>query len=216
MEHDFWQRKWTENEIAFHEGKPNELLVRHFERLGLSENARVFLPLCGKTRDIHWLLSRNLRVVGAELSKIAVEQLFAELGVTPALSPVGALTRYDAHNITIFQGDIFEVTSDRLGTVDAVYDRAALVALPKPVRARYAAHLIQATKAAPQLLITYDYDQSVMDGPPFSVTNDEVNDLYSGSYNMSLLQSADVAGGLKGKCPATEHVWLLRHRDTQS
>jgi hypothetical protein len=49
------------------------LLVPHFKALSLPEGGRVFLPLCGKTLDIHWLLTGGYRVSGAELRKIAIE-----------------------------------------------------------------------------------------------------------------------------------------------
>ena len=98
-----------------------------------------------------------------------------------------------------------------LGPVDAIYDRAALVALPKEMRDRYTEHLVQITENAPQLVIAYEYDQSVVNGPPFSVSQDEVRRHYTDSYNLTLLATADVPGGLKGKCSATEHVWLLKN-----
>jgi thiopurine S-methyltransferase len=97
-----------------------------------------------------------------------------------------------------------------LGQVDAVYDRAALVALPEGMRQRYTAHLMEITGKAPQLLIGYEYDQSLKQGPPFSVSNEEVRRQYAGSYDVRLIFSADLPGGLKGTCPATENVWLLQ------
>ena len=85
----------------------------------------------------------------------------------------GSHRRYSADGIDIFAGDIFEITADVLGPVDAVYDRAALVALPEGMRRRYAAHLAGITAVAPQLLVTFEYDQAEMDGPPFSITEEE-------------------------------------------
>jgi thiopurine S-methyltransferase len=211
MENSFWHQRWENNEIPFHEAKANPLLVKHFRALSLNKGDRVFVPLCGKTLDIHWLLSKGCRVAGAELSKIAVEQLFAELGIKPSLTTTGKLTRYSAENIDIFLGDIFDLAADILGPVDAVYDRAALVALPPPMRDQYTAHLLKMTDCAPQLLICFDYDQSQLDGPPFSVSDPEVKRHYKDSYNLTLVERASVAGGLKGKCAASENVWLLRH-----
>jgi thiopurine S-methyltransferase len=148
-------------------------------------------------------------VAGAELSKLAVDQLFAELGVTPEITREGELEHYRAPNIDIFVGDIFALTSESLGPVDASYDRAALVALPQDLRDRYTAHLVAITQKAPQLLICFEYDQRVMDGPPFSVTADEVKRQYGERYAVRHLETVDVPGGLKGKIPATESVWHL-------
>jgi thiopurine S-methyltransferase len=210
MDAEFWHRKWERNEIGFHNSEAHPLLVTHFGALSLPKGSRVFLPLCGKTRDIYWLLVNGYRVAGAELSAIAVEQLFAELGATPDLAEVGTLRRFSADGIDVFAGDIFALSRDMLGPVDAVYDRAALVALPEDMRGRYAAHLAEITSRAPQLLISFDYDQSLLAGPPFSVPGDEIARLYRGAYQPARLGSAEVEGGLKGKCPAQEVVWLLR------
>jgi thiopurine S-methyltransferase len=123
---------------------------------------------------------------------------------------MGEMRRYSAEGIDVFAGDIFALSRDMLGPVEAVYDRAALVALPDEMRGRYAAHLADITCRVPQLLISFDYDQSLLDGPPFSVPGDEIARLYGKTYEPARLGSADVAGGLKGKCPAEETVWLLR------
>jgi thiopurine S-methyltransferase len=209
MYHDFWHNKWQKNEIGFHLPEANPLLLGHFPALKLSPGARIFLPLCGKTLDIHWLLAQGFRVVGAELSTIAVVALFDDLKLTPTLAKVGKLTRYSAANIDIFNGDFFALTTDMLGAVDAVYDRAALVALPAETRPRYAAHLAAITHTTPQLLVCFDYDPTQYNGPPFCVNAQEVSTYYRPLYHPNLLASIKVAGGLKGKCTAHEQVWLL-------
>jgi thiopurine S-methyltransferase len=106
-------------------------------------------------------------------------------------------------------GDFFELSAGELGPVDAVYDRAALVALTEPQRQRYTAHLRQITQHAQQLVICYVYDQSVMAGPPHSITSDEMHQHYAGHYELNHLVEVSVEGGLKGVCPSTEHVWYL-------
>lgn len=209
MDADFWRERWEKCEIAFHEAEANELLVAHWRALGAAAGARVFVPLCGKTRDIAWLLSKGFRVSGAELSEIAVRQLFEELGCAPDIAAEGPLVRFSAENVDIFVGDIFELGAERLGPVDAVYDRAATVALPQDMRTRYSAHLRGLTQRAPQLVICFEYDQSEMDGPPFSVDGAEMARLHAGRYALSKIAERPVAGGLKGRCAASEAVWLL-------
>ncbi len=149
-------------------------------------------------------------MAGAELSEVAITQLFAELGVEPRISASDTLKHYRGPDLDIFVGNIFELPGSVLGAVDAVYDRAALVALPELMRHRYAEHLTEMTGRAPQLLVSYVYDQRVMDGPPFSVPNDEVTQHYGRRYDVRLMASTEVPGGLKGKCGAKENVWLLR------
>lgn len=211
MDASFWHQRWEKNEIAFHQSKANPLLVEYFHELSLAKGSRIFVPLCGKTLDISWLLSNGYRVAGAELSKVAIEQLFMELGVQPKISGVGEVDQWSANNIDIFVGDIFALSRKILGPVDAVYDRAALVAFPEEMRNRYTAHLTEMTDKAPQLLICYDYDQRLMEGPPFSVSNEEVKRYYTVNYDLTLIASTDVSGGLKGKCAAKENVWLLKN-----
>ena len=207
---EYWQDRWKRNDIGFHEGQPNPFLAAYFAELALEPGSRVFVPLCGKSRDLAWLLAQGCRVAGAELSQIAVEQLFQELGVEPVLSTAGKTDRYSAPNIDLFNGDLFDVDAAALGPVDAIYDRAALVALPRPVRDRYSAHLMEISRRAPQWLICFEYDQTQVAGPPFSISAAEVAEHYSEAYHLRRLASADVPGGLKGKCAARETAWLLQ------
>lgn len=211
MDHSFWHDRWESGRIGFHEGRPNQLLVTHFSALAVPDGGRVFVPLCGKTRDIGWLLARGHQVVGAELSELAIRQLFEELGVEPTISDMGALKSYSAIDIEIFGGDVFALTPEMLGPVDAVFDRAALVALPEEMRASYTTHLVDLTGAAPQLLVCFEYDQSLQSGPPFSIARDEVHRRYSGVYGISEMAREKLAGGMKG-IPAWERVWLLTPR----
>lgn len=187
MEAEFWHTKWENKSIGFHKSEANPNLVEYFGTLQLVQNSRVFLPLCGKTLDISWLLSNNYQVVGAELSEIAIIELFEELGLTPQITEIDSLKLYSAENIDIFVGDIFNLTSDILGNIDAVYDRAALVALPLDLRSKYTAHISQITNNKQQLLLTFEYDQSTRNGPPFSVTQAEVESHYNDAYEMKVL-----------------------------
>jgi thiopurine S-methyltransferase len=209
MEAHFWHQKWQRGDIGFHQAQANPLLVRHLDDLRLQSDARVFLPLCGKTLDIAYLLDRGYRVAGAELSELAVQALFESLNLRPTIQQVGTLKHYRGPSIDIYAGDVFSLDALTLDGIDAIYDRAALVALPADMRKRYAAHLVEISQGAPQLLISYTYDQSLIDGPPFSIPESEVERLYGDSYTLKALKTYEVKGGLKGKVPAAETVWLL-------
>jgi thiopurine S-methyltransferase len=212
MDADFWHQKWKTNDIGFHQPQGNPLLVAHFNSLNVPPGGRVFLPLCGKTRDFAWLLSQGYSVVGVELSELAVEQLFEELGVQPNRAEFGNFVLYRAPKVDVFVGDIFALTHLMLGKVDAIYDRAALVALPESKRKFYSAHLIDIAGRAPQLLICFEYDQSLIAGPPFAICEDEVKAHYQKYYGLKLLAKVPVDGGLKGSCQALEVVWLLKNQ----
>ncbi|WP_334039312.1 thiopurine S-methyltransferase [Alteromonas macleodii] len=214
MEHSFWHSKWQKNEIGFHEPEGNALLVKYASFLFSDDSPstslkRIFVPLCGKTRDIGWLLSKGCEVVGAELSEVAIIQLFEELGVEPTVTTTSNGKIYTKDGLTIYVGDIFKLTSSDLGDVTGIYDRAALVALPSPLREQYAAHLMAITQCAPQLIISFEYDQNEMAGPPFSVNEEIVNTLYSADYRIQRLERSVLEGGLKGKVDADNLVFAL-------
>lgn len=203
----FWQEKWERGETGFHGAHANPLLTRHFGALDLPVGARIFVPLCGMSQDMVWLAGWGYRVIGCELSEIAVERFFSDLGVTPDVVQVGTLRCFSASDICIFTGNIFDLTPDLLGPVEGIYDRAALIALPEDLRRAYVAHLLALTGPVPELLVTLTYDQSCLKGPPFSVDEDFVRAAYGKVYEIRCLQIRDVAGGLKGRCPASESVW---------
>lgn len=208
MEAGFWHERWANSQIGFHESTVNPLLVAHFGALGVRPGAHVLVPLCGMSLDIDWLLTQGCRVTGVELSPLAVERLFARLGMQPVVTTEGALDCWRAEGLAVFVGDFFLLPDAAVGHVDAVYDRAALIALPPGMRHRYATHVERLASGAPQLLVTLQYDQALVAGPPFSVDEQELGRLY-GKRARSLVSSQAIAGGLKGKCPATENVWLL-------
>jgi thiopurine S-methyltransferase len=210
MEANFWHNKWEKNEIAFHESAANPLLIKHLPALSLQPESRIFVPLCGKSLDMPWLRAQGFRVVGVELSELAVTQFFEEMGCTPTRQVIGQHQHYQSPGIEIWVGDIFTLKPDQLGEVNAIYDRAALVAMPAELRTRYANQVQRLSGYAPQLVITYEYDQAVLAGPPFSISEADMHTYFDQQYEMQLLVDAPLAGGLKGKCPAQEKVWLMQ------
>ncbi len=210
MEKSFWLRKWKKNEIGFHSDEVNSYLVDYFEGLRLQQGSTVFVPLCGKTVDIPWLVSQGYFVVGVELSEKAVVGLFEVMDVEPEIEVLERVILYRAHGVKIFVGDVFDLRPDDLGGVDAIYDRAALIALPDELRARYVEHLMGLTSGVPQLLVSLEYDQSVMNGPPFSVTPKMVDEYYGENYSVVSSRSDYKKMGLKGRADCTETVWVLK------
>ncbi|QTH70672.1 thiopurine S-methyltransferase [Pseudoalteromonas xiamenensis] len=209
MEANFWHQKWAKGEIGFHEGEVNQLLEKHFNVLNLQPSQTVFVPLCGKTRDIAWLLKKQQNVVGVELNEEAVRQLFDELGETPEVTAVGELIRFSAPHVVVYVGDFFKLTREHVGHIDVVYDRAALVALPDSMRTIYCEHLLHVTQQAKQLLITFEYEQSRFAGPPFSISAQLVERYYANAFAIHRLESKPVKGGIRG-FDALETAWSLR------
>lgn len=209
MHADYWHELWQTNVLGFHRDSTNPLLMEHIGALALAPGARIFVPLCGKTLDIAWLLSQGYRVAGAELSPLAVSQLFEALGVEPEVSEAGAFRLFSYGDLQIFLGDVFDMSPELLGGVDAVYDRAAIVALPETMRTDYTKQILRLSKGAPQLLIHYEYDQTRMQGPPFSVSKTELMRHYGHCYRPELLHTTQLPA-LGGGCTRHEHVWVFR------
>ncbi len=164
-----WIERWQEGRIGWHEEKGNASLRKYWRATG----RRVLVPLCGKTPDMKWLADQGNEVIGVELSELAIEAFFAEQEIDHTILR-GELRAHQAvdRSITIYCGDYFDLKSIRC---DAHYDRGALGAVPPNMRPAYAAHTSQLLeKNAEQLLVTLDYDQTITNGPPFSVPAEEL------------------------------------------
>jgi thiopurine S-methyltransferase len=189
MQPDFWLERWERGETGFHQAAVNPLLPRHWPAMQVAPGQRVFAPLAGRSVDLAWLRSQGLDVVGVEVSERAVRAFFAERGVTPDTAPAGQFTRWAAEGIELLCGDYFALTPATLGPVAAVYDRAALIALPPDLRRDYAARMATLTPpGARTLLVTLEYEQAQMGGPPFSVGETELRALYGGTHDIELLE----------------------------
>lgn len=207
MDPAFWTSRWAEGKLGFHEGKPNTFLERHAAKLA---GTRVLVPLCGKAEDLAYLAARGHEVVGIELVEDAVAAFFTEHSLAPAIERRGAIVVYSAGTITLIAGDVFTVTREDVGAIDAVYDRAALVALPANLRRRYIEHL--QTLVAPAtsgLLVTLDYPQDKFEGPPFAVGDAEV---YAHYRTVELLEERPATSGRIGESglPAVERCYVVR------
>lgn len=194
MEAQFWLNKWQNNEIGFHLPAPHPWLVALWETMVAQKAASqtVFVPLCGKTLDLDFLLEQGCKVVANELSEDAVKAVFARLNLTPIVTPWAGGSCYQAGELTIYAGDFFLLNAQRIHSIDWVYDRAAIIALPADMRADYTQKLIELCPDANQCVITLDYDQSIMNGPPFAVSTDELHQHYGTHYEMTLLKEGDI------------------------
>ena len=193
MQAEFWLERWREGRTGFHRDAPMPLLLQYWPTLALPQGGRVLVPLCGKTLDMCWLAEQGHRVLGVELSPLAVEQFFAEHGLTPTRreSPMGV--HHVTGNIEIIEGDVFALDDATLAGCAAVYDRAAVIALPPPLRTRYARELYARLPADCRgLMITLEYPQHEMEGPPFSVDADEVAALFGADWHLELLERRDI------------------------
>ncbi|MEM7612432.1 MAG: thiopurine S-methyltransferase [Pseudomonadota bacterium] len=188
-----WHDRWQDNRIGFHADAVNAHLIAYWPTLDIDAQTPVFVPLAGKSLDMLWLRDQGHPVVGIELSPIAVRDFFAEADLEPSIEQVGELQRWHANGITLWCGDYFALCAQNIEGAAAVYDRAALIALPPDLRDRYMHHLAQLLPGGSAgLLITLDYPQSEMKGPPFSVPQDEVRALCASRFACNSLASIDV------------------------
>ena len=193
MQQEFWHERWQQNQIGFHSDEVNAYLAQFWPVLGLAAGSRVFVPLCGKSRDMLWLRDQGYEVIGVELSPLAVQAFFAENGLSAVTRRHGKFTLSEAGGIRIYGGDFFELTAELLTDTVAVYDRAALVALPAEMRTAYVAHMQNLlAPGSKTLLVAFDYPQPEMQGPPFSVAGDEVQALYQTWCKVELLHTQDI------------------------
>ncbi|MEZ5498589.1 MAG: thiopurine S-methyltransferase [Steroidobacteraceae bacterium] len=216
MDAQFWLRKWQQNEIGFHQAMPHAALQRHWSRLALPAGAKVFVPLAGKSLDMVWLAAAGFHVIGIELSDIAVRAFFEENNLQPTRRADRDMTCYRANQIELWQGDFFRLRREQLQGVAAIFDRAALIALPADMRGMYVEHLWRLLAPGfAGLVVTLEYEQSQMQGPPFSVLEDEIMARYGGRGEVTRLERdtevADAARfAARGVSSLAETTYLIR------
>ena len=200
MDIDFWIERWNTGQTGFHQPKINPYLVYFYGEKGpppeQREKLKVFVPLCGKSNDMLWLAQNGYRVFGVECSDLAVQAFFQENGIACRVASKDEHSLYvcdteshpDYAAIEIYQGDFFALQSDLFEDVTDVFDRASLIALPPEMRRDYAAKMAELLKPGTRiLLVTLTYDQDEMNGPPFSVSEEELNDLYAENFSIQKL-----------------------------
>lgn len=240
MDAAFWLEKWSQGQIGFHAAKPNALLVEHVGELLAAPTAtegatrstgaqgaiglpasrvrRVYVPLCGKSLDLHFLRGAGFdEVVGTELSPLATEAFFAEAGLKPEVRMHDGWREFVAPGIRIIEGDIFTLPPGAIPPCDAAYDRAALVAMDPARRPAYINHLKSVLRpGSPILLIAFNYDTSRMSGPPFSVDAAVVHECFPPPASPRLLGTRELINSEprfrdRGLSSIREECWVLEH-----
>ncbi len=218
MDKAFWHERWERRDIGFHQPHIHQQLQRFWPSLLLTPGSTVFVPLSGKSRDMVWLATQGHRIVGNELSDIAVREFFDEGGQTPKRTTTGAFEISSAGPFTIYRGDFFELPADVLGDVTAVYDRASLIALPPAMRPRYAETLARILPSnAIIFLIAIDYPEGEIEGPPFAVSGEEIARLYGAAFSIDILERRDGLAASdnlrkRGMTRLEETAYLLKRR----
>ncbi len=217
MENSFWHERWATNDIGFHLDKTNPMLLKHWPSLQAHTNDVIFVPLCGKSLDLIWLATQVKQVIACELSQQATEDFFSENKITPRIEQHSSYSTYQYENITIFCGDFFQLTPADLEACTLVYDRASLIAFPLDMRQQYVDKLEQLLpQPHKRLLITLEHDQSSIKGPPFPISVEVVNQLFSARHHCQHIESNSVIEQYqrfknKGVKTLYEHIFILEH-----
>lgn len=216
MDLEFWQARWEKNQIGFHNLDVLDHLSRYWQQVAQGrQNLNVFVPLCGKSLDMLWLSEQQCHVTGVEVSPIAVQDFFTENQLNAEVQMLDHFKLWHHHQIKLLCGDFFKLETAHIQALDVVYDRAALIALPPPMRVNYAAHLNRLMPVGAQMfLVTLDYPQAQMDGPPFAVSAAEVDSLYAENFSINCLNSLAILDNeprfkAQGLSSLIEHVFLL-------
>ena len=216
MNAEFWLENWKNNKIGFHQSETNNHLISFWQHLHLEPNSRVFVLLCGKSLDLLWLHRQGHSVVGVEISELAVGDFFTENGLNPTGIKLDRFHCRETERLALLQGDFFNLLPHHVQNVAGVFDRASLVALPIQLRQKYAYHLKSILPdTAKILLVTFEYEQAEMVGPPFSVSEAEVHALYQNNYAIELLFKQDIIDNYPqfralGLTALQEKVYLLK------
>lgn len=215
MQQQDWSERWEGGQIGFHQETTTAALADHADAVWGDTVGRVFVPLCGKSLDMVFLAERADHVVGVEFVEQAVEEFFTERSLAPVVDRE-PLVRHAAGSYTLFAADFFELTVDHVGVIDSVFDRASMVALDPSTRSRYVAHMETLLPPGVRtLLITFDYDQTQMQGPPFAVSDDEVLDRYRSGFEIDHVATRDVLNDVfrqRGLSSMTESTFVLTRR----
>jgi thiopurine S-methyltransferase len=187
-----WIQRWKDGKIGWHRQSVNSKLIEFINCLALQSGDSIFVPLCGKSQDMVYLLEQGFKVIGVEVSQLAIEQFFSENHLRYSLKKTQSFSIYQAENITLYCGDYFALKASDLKSISGVYDRASLIALPIDLRAKYVRHLYSIIPSACRvLLLTLNYPQQQMSGPPYALSESEVVSLFSKGFECQQLQCFD-------------------------
>ena len=210
---NLWESRWQLDRIGFHLKEVNPYLIRFSDQLLFKKPDRVFVPLCGKTLDLCWLSKNTEKVIGVEFVKKAVNDFFDENNIRYLIQQEGTLQKLSSNSIDIYHGDFFDLNPENAAPFKAIYDRASIVAIEKLERKKYADHLISFLDQKGRiLLITIEYNQNQMEGPPYSVSAEEIESLFTPMGSLKLLETCDILDDRfrnKGLTRLLEHVFLI-------
>ena len=217
MEKTYWLNRWKAGKTQFNQPTPHRFLIKHFKTLSLQPQEQVFVPLCGKSIDMTWLMQQNQQVIGVEISPLAIADFLKENKLHTTSFGEGLFQVHQNASCTLYNGDIFNLTSQQLSEIKAVYDRGCLTALPpKTLRGQYVDWLKATIPLNTKiLLIVIQHGASEINEPPFSTSFEEVNLCFNNDFSVTQLEKEFITElpphwAERGVYEAYECVYLLQ------
>lgn len=214
----FWIKRWLNGDIGWHHQETNPHLLSHWHKLDAIHGSEILVPLCGKSLDMVWLAQNGYPIVGVEISSKAIEEFFAERNLIPERTKSGDFEIFRAGDYRLLCGDIFRIEPKHINEIKAVYDRASLVALDPEQRRCYAKLMASMlSTGCSLLLVAMDYPETEMQGPPYSVPEHEVDELFGDSFSITKLHSMDLLKETeryaeRGLSRLLEQIYLLERK----
>lgn len=195
MNKTYWLNRWETGNIRFNQPTPHRFLIKHYQSLGLHPHEQVFVPLCGKSIDMIWIMAQDQRVIGVEISPIAILDFLKENKLDAVEFKDGAFQVYQNASFTLYNGDLFNLTAKHLSEIKAVYDRGSLTAMPpNTLRSQYVDWV---KNTIPEnckiLLVVLEHGAPDVMEPPFSTTLEEVNLCFANQFSVTQLEREYIA-----------------------
>lgn len=207
----FWNNKWENNEIGFHQNNVTPLLKKYLHYF-LDKNSikkSCLLPLCGKTFDLIYLSEFFKEVTGVELIKKAIEDFYIENNLEMRTRN----SSISSKNIEIFNEDFFSFNKSENKKYSYIFDRASLIAISPVSREKYVQSIKRSMSTNCKIfLITIEYKQDQIEGPPFSLSDDDVKSLFKDFKLEKLCRESVIGQNQKFKgLNIFQSAWLIKN-----
>jgi thiopurine S-methyltransferase len=188
MELSYWQSRWQKGNTGWHMDTVYPPLPHLWNQIGMNSDTRVLVPLCGKSLDLLWLTDHCDTVTGVDISPKALQHVMQKHSESFIKDTSHGFTIYRSDSLVLWEGDFAKLPSDQIPPQNLIYDKASIIALPPEKRQRHAEKMIELSSFNTQILIQiFEYDQNEMNGPPFSVEEQELKRLFGNQFKLKCL-----------------------------
>lgn len=204
----FWiENCWSQGRTPWHLTKPHDFLIKHLHRLlngRKVSDCNILVPLCGKSVDLIWLKDQGFKqIIGVEGVRTAIQDFSSESGISLKETVLQGMDipsfESEDGRLKIILTDFFKLDHPSVNaSVDCVWDRGSLVAILPEHRPQYTAsiqRLLRKESSWRYLAAITEYDKSHMEGPPHSITHEELKGIFGLFADAEVIEVADVSSG---------------------